>query len=85
MPPDMSAARLRPVRPRMTARPPVMYSQAWSPAPSTTAVAPELRTQNRSPTIPRANSSPDVAPYRMTLPPMICSSAANPASAGAAA
>ena len=33
--------------------PPVMYSQPWSPTPSTTAVAPELRTQNRSPTTPR--------------------------------
>ena len=29
--------------------PPVMYSHAWSPAPSTTATAPELRTANRSP------------------------------------
>ena len=25
--------------------PPVMYSSAWSPTPSTTAVTPELRTQ----------------------------------------
>src|SRR6266436_6130708 len=29
--------------------PPVMYSQQWSPAPSTTATAPELRTAKRSP------------------------------------
>jgi hypothetical protein len=29
-----------------------MYSQPWSPTPSTTAVAPELRTQKRSPTRP---------------------------------
>ena len=36
--------------------------QPWSPTPSTTAVAPELRTQKRSPTRPRRNSSPDVAP-----------------------
>ena len=42
--------------------PPVMYSQPWSPTPSTTAVAPELRTQKRSPTRPRRNSSPVVAP-----------------------
>ena len=41
-----------------TTRPPVMYSQPWSPTPSTTAVAPELRTQNRSPTTPRRNTSP---------------------------
>ena len=32
--------------------PPVMYSQPWSPTPSTTAVAPELRTQKRSPPTP---------------------------------
>jgi len=29
--------------------PPVMYSQQWSPVPSMTASALELRTQNRSP------------------------------------
>ncbi len=51
-------AKLRPVGPRTTTRPPVMYSQPWSPTPSTTAVAPELRTQNRSPTGPRRKSSP---------------------------
>jgi len=32
--------------------PPVIYSQAWSPVPSTTANAPELRTAKRSPTLP---------------------------------
>src|SRR5215472_7080262 len=61
----MPAPTLRPVGPRMTTRPPVMYSQAWSPTPSTTAVAPELRTQKRSPTTPEMNSSPaddDAAP-----------------------
>ena len=42
--------------------PPVMYSQPWSPTPSTTAVAPELRTANRSPTRPRTKTSPPVAP-----------------------
>ncbi len=35
-----------------------MYSSAWSPTPSTTAVAPELRTKNRSPTTPRRNMEP---------------------------
>jgi len=30
----------------------VMYSQPWSPTPSTTAVAPELRTAKRSPATP---------------------------------
>ena len=62
MPPDMPAARLRPVGPSTTARPPVMYSNAWSPTPSATATAPELRTQNRSPTRPRRKISPPVAP-----------------------
>src|ERR687885_478915 len=75
----MPAAKLRPVRPRTTTVPPVMYSHPWSPTPSTTAVAPELRTQNRSPTCPRRNSSPLVAPYAMTLPAMMFSFAANPA------
>ena len=46
----MPAAKLRPVGPRMATLPPVMYSQPWSPTPSTTACAPELRTANRSPT-----------------------------------
>ena len=36
MPPDMPAAKLRPTGPRTTTRPPVMYSQPWSPTPSTT-------------------------------------------------
>ena len=62
MPPDMPAAKLRPVDPRTRTVPPVMYSQPWSPTPSTTAVAPELRTQNRSPTLPRRKTSPLVAP-----------------------
>ena len=58
----MPAAKLRPVRPSTTTVPPVMYSQPWSPVPSATATAPELRTQNRSPTIPRRKISPPVAP-----------------------
>ena len=62
MPPLMPAAKLRPVRPSTTTTPPVMYSQPWSPTPSTTAVAPELRTANRSPTSPRKNALPAVAP-----------------------
>ena len=36
----MPAAKLRPVGPSTTTRPPVMYSQPWSPTPSTTANAP---------------------------------------------
>ena len=32
----MPAAKLRPVLPRTTTRPPVMYSQPWSPTPSVT-------------------------------------------------
>src|ERR687886_275121 len=39
----MPAAKLRPVGPSTTTRPPVMYSQPWSPTPSTTAVALEGR------------------------------------------
>ena len=45
-----------------------MYSQPWSPIPSTTAVAPELRTQKRSPATPRINAVPAVAPKKATLP-----------------
>ncbi len=53
MPPDMPAAKLRPVSPMTTTTPPVMYSQPWSPVPSTTQIAPELRTAKRSPATPR--------------------------------
>ena len=49
----MPAAKLRPVPPMTTTRPPVMYSQPWSPTPSTTVRAPLLRTANRSPATPR--------------------------------
>ena len=62
MPPLMPAAKFRPVRPRITTRPPVMYSQPWSPTPSTTAFTPLLRTANRSPATPRTNASPPVPP-----------------------
>ena len=81
-PPDMPAAKLRPVRPMTSTRPPVMYSQPWSPTPSTTAVAPELRTANRSPAMPRRNASPAVAPYRATFPAITFSWATNGDSAG---
>jgi hypothetical protein len=39
-----------------------MYSQPWSPVPSTTAHAPELRTANRSAAMTRAKKRPPVAP-----------------------
>ena len=68
MPPLMPAAKLRPTPPSTTTRPPVMYSQPWSPTPSTTARAPLLRTAKRSPATPRKNASPLVAPYSATLP-----------------
>ncbi len=65
---DIPAAKFRPTCPRTTTTPAVMYSQQWLPAPSMTAIAPELRTAKRSPTRPAANSAPQVAPYRATLP-----------------
>src|SRR5882762_9842661 len=43
MPPDIPAAKLRPVTPRTATVPPVMYSHPWSPTPSTTARAAEMR------------------------------------------
>ena len=58
----MPAAKFFPVGPRITTRPPVMYSQPWSPTPSTTAEAPEFRTQNRSPAQPLRKALPPVAP-----------------------
>ena len=62
MPPLMPAAKFSPVGPSTTTRPPVMYSQPWSPTPSTTALTPELRTAKRSPARPRKNALPLVAP-----------------------
>ena len=53
--------------------PPVMYSQPLAPQPSTTTVAPELRTAKRSPAWPAAKSLPLVAPYRTVLPTMVLS------------
>ena len=52
MPPLMPAAKLRPAAPSTTTRPPVMYSQPWSPTASTTVSAPLLRTAKRSPAAP---------------------------------
>ena len=71
----MPAAKFLPVSPSTTTRPPVIYSQPWSPTPSTTATAPELRTANRSPARPAMNALPEVAPYRATFPMMMFSSA----------
>ena len=75
MPPLMPAAKFLPVSPSTTTRPPVMYSQPWSPTPSTTAQAPELRTAKRSPATPAMKALPEVAPYSATLPTMMFSSA----------
>ena len=55
-------AEIAAVAPSTTTVPRVMYSHAWSPTPSTTAVAPELRTAKRSPAAPAQKSSPPVAP-----------------------
>src|SRR5881227_1467233 len=49
-----------------------MYSQQWAPAPSITAITPELRTANRSPARPAANSLPAVAPCSVVLPRTTC-------------
>ena len=84
MPPDIPAAKFRPVSPMTTTRPPVMYSQPWSPTPSTTVWAPLFRTQKRSPATPRMNASPDVAPYSATFPMTMFSSALNVAVGGGA-
>ena len=54
----MPAATLRPVVPKHTNAPPVMYSQQWSPVPSTTACAMLLRTANRSPARAAARTRP---------------------------
>ena len=82
MPPLIPAAKLRPVRPSTTTMPPVMYSQPWSPTPSTTAEAPELRTAKRSPASPRKYAFPAVAPYSTVLPMTTLSSGVKPASSG---
>src|SRR4029078_1795571 len=81
-PPDIPAPKLRPVGPSTTTLPPVMYSQPWSPTPSTTALAPEFRTANRSPARPRRTAVPAVAPDSTVLPTTTFSSAAKVAAAG---
>src|SRR4029450_2206739 len=58
----MPAPRLRPTGPSTITDPPVMYSPPWSPTPSTTAVAPELRTANHSPAPAGQKSLPTAAP-----------------------
>ena len=79
MPPVMPAPKLPPVGPRITTWPPVMYSQPLAPQPSTTVVAPELRTAKRSPAWPAANSRPEVAPNSTVLPiRVLVSGAARP-------
>ena len=82
MPPDMPAAKLRPVSPSSTTTPPVMYSQPWSPQPSATAMAPELRTAKRSPATPWKYASPAIAPYSTVLPTMMFSPGLRVASGG---
>lgn len=74
IPPDIPAAKLRPVRPKISAQPPVMYSQPWSPTPSTTVTTPEFLTEKRSAAIPRKNAFPLVAPYKQTFPTITLSS-----------
>ena len=59
-----------------------MYSQPWAPIPSTTAVAPELRTAKRIPARPTRWSRPLVAPYRQVFPAIASWSAWKPAVAG---
>ena len=51
--------------------PPVMYSQPWTPSPSTTASAPLLRTAKRIPARPTTCSRPAVAPNRQTFPAIV--------------
>lgn len=62
-PPDMAAAKFRPILCNMITFPPVIYSQPWSPTPSITASAPELRTANRSPATPQNNANPGNRKY----------------------
>ena len=58
----MPAAKFLPVLPITRTVPPVIYSQPWSPTPSTTALAPEFLTLKRSPATPFIYASPLVAP-----------------------
>ena len=73
MPPVIPAPKLSPVFPSTTTDPPVMYSQPLEPHPSTTVIAPEFLTANRSPASPAAYNSPEVAPYRTVFPIIVFS------------
>ena len=57
-----------PAFPKQTRFPPVIYSQQWSPTPSTTAVHNEFLTPNLSPPYPLIKIFPPVAPYKQVLP-----------------
>ena len=70
----MPAPKFLPTGPKITARPPVMYSQPWSPIPSITTLAPLFLTQHHSAAMPLKYASPPVAPYKATLPMRIFSS-----------
>mmetsp|Transcript_2839 Transcript_2839/g.9215 ORF Transcript_2839/g.9215 Transcript_2839/m.9215 type:complete len:243 (-) Transcript_2839:4592-5320(-) len=76
-PPVIPAPTFRPTLPSETTHPPVMYSQQWSPVPSTTASAREFLTAKRSPARPFMNTLPPVAPYRHVFPAMMQSSGLN--------
>ena len=54
IPPVIPAPKLSPVCPNIITFPPVIYSHPFEPHPSTTVVAPELRTANLSPACPEA-------------------------------
>ena len=73
MPPVIPAAKLSPTGPKITAEPPVIYSQPFESHPSTTVIAPEFLTANRSPAWPEAKSLPDVAPYKTVFPIIVFS------------
>ena len=73
IPPVIPAAKLSPTDPKITAVPPVIYSHPFESQPSTTVVAPEFLTANRSPACPAAKSFPDVAPYKTVFPIIVFS------------
>ena len=62
MPPLIPAAKLRPVGPITTTRPPGHVLAAVVADALDDREAPELRTANRSPARPRKNARPEVAP-----------------------
>ena len=73
IPPVIPAPKLSPMVPNIIILPPVIYSQPLDPQPSTTDIAPEFLTANRSPAWPAANRFPEVAPYSTVLPMMVFS------------